>query len=200
MKIALILSLTLLTLFKIEPSTQKAVDQRLYNTWLSYQEGELLGIVLNRDNSLEFFYGNINTYDLRNRRDELYCTYEIIEGSINRIDLKFKMVDSHQERSLELNGIYEFVNDTQLKLDFQVPGDPLLEKFTDSTIIFSSDPDEVASMAIDENIKKDIIYSYVSNDKWFTDTIKISDPNYIQMDSFFYHLQNGKFDRFIENN
>ena len=86
-------------------------------------------------------------------------------------------------RDRHLHGIYEFISDTKLRLDFSNPGEPLLQEFTSAAIIFTSDQNELELMLQEQNSKKAIVLSHGTGDKLITDTLRFPDPGYIKMDS-----------------
>ena len=169
------------TLFTYRDSDiRKVQDERLYNTWNSYSKGKLGGVAFNPDNSFDIFSEEINTYEFRKQFDQFSSSFEANNGSVNRITVKLNM---EGERSLHLHGIYEFISDTKLRLDFSNPGEPLLQEFTSAAIIFTSDQNELELMLQEQNSKKAIVLSHGTGDKLITDTLRFPDPGYIKMDS-----------------
>lgn len=167
-------------------------DHKLIGTWYSIDQGELHSVSFRPDKTFEFHVKglDINRDQLKSRNIEMKSSYEVLGD--NQIHLRISLIHPDSTFTIDLKGIYELLDNSSLRLDFRPSNEPLLQKFTDKSVIYTNDLNDLESKFPVEDRDGNYIFTYEKDNVVIRDTIRPADPRFIRIDTLYQKIMNQK--------
>jgi len=131
-------------------------DERLIGTWYSVDEQGTHSVSFNEDKTF---------------------------GNINKINLTINLIHPDTTFNVNLRGIYEFKNDSTLKLDFRFSNQSEIQEFTSESMVFKNNLKHLKSTVKEESKGNNYIFRYNKNGKIIEKNVKLSDSGFAKIDS-----------------
>jgi len=160
-------------------------DERLIGTWYSVDEQGTHSVSFNEDKTFELKVANFNfsSERLKSKNLKMISRYETIKGNINKINLTINLIHPDTTFNVNLRGIYEFKNDSTLKLDFRFSNQSEIQEFTSESMVFKNNLKHLKSTVKEESKGNNYIFRYNKNGKIIEKNVKLSDSGFAKIDS-----------------